>query len=59
VHDESLDQPACLIDTAAMAGEINVFGPVEQHLQRAYIVAHVPFGRRDDGRIPTHHMIAR
>jgi hypothetical protein len=59
MHDKRLDQSARLIDTAAMAGKISVLGPRQQRLQRAYIVAHVALGRRDDRRIPAHHMIAR
>jgi hypothetical protein len=59
VHDKGLDQSARLIDTAAMAGKISVLGPRQQRLQRAYIVTHIAFGRRDDSCIPAHHMIAR
>jgi len=59
VHDEGLHKPRRLIDTPAMAGEIHLFGAFQQRFKRTYIVTHVAFRRRDDGRVPPHHMITR
>jgi hypothetical protein len=58
VHDEGFNQPWRLIDAPAMAGEIDAFGALQQRLQRADIVTHMAFRRRDDGGVPAHYMIA-
>ena len=41
-----------------MPGQKHFVVAVEQNFERADVVRHAAFGRRDDRRIPRHHVIA-
>ena len=54
-----LDGALGTVDAAAVAGQEDVILTVEQDFERGDVVGHAPLRRRDDGRVPRHHVIAR
>jgi len=58
VHQIGFDDAPRRFDASAMGRQKQFVMPVEQLFQRRQIVAHIAFGRSDNGRVPAHHMIA-
>ena len=58
VQQVGLHQALRLPDLPAVAREIHLVAALGQPLQRADVVAHVAFGRRDHAGVPAHHVIA-
>jgi len=42
----------------AVPGQKHFVVAVEQNFERTHVIRHAAFGRRDDRRIPGHHVIA-
>src|SRR5262245_30651439 len=58
MHDVGLHHPLRGLDAAAMARQEHLVMPFHQALERGEELRHVALGRRDDRRVPTHHVIA-
>ena len=58
VQQVGLDGALGLFEAAAVTGQEDAVVAVEQDFERADVVGHAPFGRRHDGRVPGHDVIA-
>src|SRR5262245_16199606 len=58
MHDIGLNHPLRGLDAAAMARQEHLVMPLHQSLECGEELRHIALGRSDDGRVPTHHVIA-
>ena len=56
--DQILDEARRLADRAAVAGEVDRFGPAHELGEGSHVIAHRAVGGRDDRGRPAHHVIA-
>jgi hypothetical protein len=55
----SLHRALGIVEAIAMSRQEDIVVAIHQNFERADVVGHAALGRRDDRRVPCHHVVAR